>query len=339
MSTRRRNTRARAVLSAVGLAVTSTVAAGAAQPNLSPLNACVVVDASDRAATTTARELQRYLYLAGVDKKLPRMILPGGGGVQSPPADPAAAGCGVVFAVATGGVHAWVSEHLANHTGYDSWLRGRDALAARHSSDADAHVVSPLILPTPQQGGGAVAFVLHGANQVATRYAAFSALEQLGFAFRLHGNDVVPVGLTAADVHRVATAELKLLRVSSSQQDANSKEQRLHNLRTPNGISVRGIQPFHDFSEGPDQWNTDDYKMCVCVRACVYLWPSESDANECFVVLDQPWLHSAMLGAVAALLQLWSLLLVLRCCCRRCGRRVVWCRRRRCCRRRRRQWW
>ena len=24
---------------------------------------------------------------------------------------------------------------------------------------------------------------------------------------------------------------------------------------------VRDAKPFHDFSEGPDQWNTDDYKM------------------------------------------------------------------------------
>ena len=38
-------------------------------------------------------------------------------------------------------------------------------------------------------------------------------------------------------------------------------DDRAVNARLETAVSVRGIQPFHDFSEGPDWWNTDEYLL------------------------------------------------------------------------------
>ena len=85
------------------------------------------------------------------------------------------------------------------------------------------------------------AVVCHGATTLATRYAVYSLLETLGVGFRLHGQDAVP---------RLRTSEV-VERLQGLPQQQNL---------SPGTITTRGIQPFHDFSEGPDQWNEDDYK-------------------------------------------------------------------------------
>jgi hypothetical protein len=36
-------------------------------------------------------------------------------------------------------------------------------------------------------------------------------------------------------------------------------------ILSPGGVSVRGLQPFHDFAEGPDWWNAAEYKL-LCPR-------------------------------------------------------------------------
>ena len=76
-----------------------------------------------------------------------------------------------------------------------------------------------------------------------SRYCVFSLLEAAGVGFRLDGQDAVPrVGIQA------------VLEAWSTLQ---------HQHMSPGGIDVRGMQPFHDFSEGPDQWNLDDYKLHI----------------------------------------------------------------------------
>ncbi len=76
-----------------------------------------------------------------------------------------------------------------------------------------------------------------GGDDAGALYGAYRLIETLGVHFYLHG-DVVP------------------------------EEKTVFN---PTGLSIdgkplfalRGIQPFHDFPEGPDWWNLDDYKAYI----------------------------------------------------------------------------
>lgn len=72
-----------------------------------------------------------------------------------------------------------------------------------------------------------------GGDGVGTLYAAYRLAEWFGARFYLHG-DVLP------DVHR---------RLEISDLDESAAPL----------FALRGIQPFHDFPEGPDWWNLDDY--------------------------------------------------------------------------------
>jgi len=74
-------------------------------------------------------------------------------------------------------------------------------------------------------------------DSIGTLYAAYRFDEHLGVRFYLHG-DTIPD-------KRIA---LKI-------PDLDEKGKPL--------FETRGIQPFHDFPEGPDWWNTDDYKAVM----------------------------------------------------------------------------
>ncbi len=76
-----------------------------------------------------------------------------------------------------------------------------------------------------------------GGDSIGTLYAAYRFAEHLGARFYMHG-DTIPD-------KRIALKVPKL----------DEKGKPLFNLR--------GIQPFHDFPEGPDWWNTDDYKAVI----------------------------------------------------------------------------
>jgi hypothetical protein len=79
--------------------------------------------------------------------------------------------------------------------------------------------------------------LIAGGDPVGTLYGAYRFVEHLGVRFYLHG-DVVPD-------ERIAL-ELPVL-------DESGKPL----------FELRGIQPFHDFPEGPDWWNLDDYKAII----------------------------------------------------------------------------
>lgn len=79
--------------------------------------------------------------------------------------------------------------------------------------------------------------VIAGSSDVATLYAAYRFAELLGVRFYLHG-DVVPDE-----------------RMPWQLPDFDVEESPL--------FATRGIQPFHDFPEGPDWWNLDDYKAII----------------------------------------------------------------------------
>ncbi len=76
-----------------------------------------------------------------------------------------------------------------------------------------------------------------GGDDSGVLYGAYRFAERLGVRFYLHG-DVVPD-------HRIAHALPDLNEIGRPIFD------------------VRGIQPFHDFPEGPDWWNTDDHLAYV----------------------------------------------------------------------------
>jgi len=76
--------------------------------------------------------------------------------------------------------------------------------------------------------------VISGGDSIAVLYGAYHFIEKLGIRFHLHG-DVIPD---------------KKIAFTIPQLDETHKPV----------FKLRGILPFHDFSEGPDWWNKDDYK-------------------------------------------------------------------------------
>ena len=76
-----------------------------------------------------------------------------------------------------------------------------------------------------------------GGSDLALLYGAYDLAEKLGVRFYMHG-DVIPD-------ERIALALPEL-----------------DETRAPL-FATRGIQPFHDFPEGPDWWNLDDYKAIL----------------------------------------------------------------------------
>lgn len=89
------------------------------------------------------------------------------------------------------------------------------------------------ILKSYQQKSGKILLV-SGGSPVSTLYAAYHLAEQMGVRFYLDG-DVVP-----DEKIPFAIPEL--------------------DIRQEPLFERRGIQPFHDFPEGPDWWNLADYK-------------------------------------------------------------------------------
>ena len=79
--------------------------------------------------------------------------------------------------------------------------------------------------------------VVAGGDGVGTLYGAYRLAEKLGVRFYLHG-DVIPDTPIALEIPAVEETGKPLFR-------------------------LRGIHPFHDFPEGPDWWNADDYKAVL----------------------------------------------------------------------------
>jgi len=91
--------------------------------------------------------------------------------------------------------------------------------------------------PSQSPATGHQLLLLIGGDDAGTLYAAYRFAERLGVRFYLDG-DVIP--------DAQAPWQLPLL------------EERAAPL-----FALRGIQPFHDFPEGPDWWNRDDYLAII----------------------------------------------------------------------------
>jgi len=93
------------------------------------------------------------------------------------------------------------------------------------------------LLETVERPGGAKALLAVGGGDAGTLYAAYRLAERWGARFYLHG-DVLPderIGLDLSGIHEIGKPI----------------------------FDVRGIQPFHDFPEGPDWWNVDEYRAII----------------------------------------------------------------------------
>ncbi|MDQ1255495.1 MAG: hypothetical protein QG656_86, partial [Candidatus Hydrogenedentes bacterium] len=90
---------------------------------------------------------------------------------------------------------------------------------------------------TTHEGSGRRLVYIVGGGDLGTLYGAYRFAELLDVRFYLHG-DVVPDERMGLVLPKVNVQEAPL-------------------------FSLRGIQPFHDFPEGPDWWNTDDYMAII----------------------------------------------------------------------------
>src|SRR6187402_1350808 len=77
-----------------------------------------------------------------------------------------------------------------------------------------------------------------GGSEIATLYGTYKFLESTGIGFALD-EDIIP--------------EKKLTNIVLSG----------FNKTYQPSFALRGIQPFHDFPEGPDWWNEDDYEAII----------------------------------------------------------------------------
>ncbi|MFH1069997.1 MAG: alpha-glucuronidase family glycosyl hydrolase, partial [Candidatus Glassbacteria bacterium] len=84
---------------------------------------------------------------------------------------------------------------------------------------------------------GRPCLLVAGGDEVGTLYGAYRLAERLGVRFYLHG-DEVPDSQMAASLPEVDETGRPL-------------------------FALRGIQPFHDFPEGPDWWDLDGYKAVL----------------------------------------------------------------------------
>lgn len=93
------------------------------------------------------------------------------------------------------------------------------------------------VLKTERNAEGEKTLLIIGGSPIGTLYGAYRFAEILGVRFYLEG-DVIPdkrIPLTLPDLDETASPLFRL----------------------------RGIQPFHDFPEGPDWWGTEDYKAII----------------------------------------------------------------------------
>jgi hypothetical protein len=98
------------------------------------------------------------------------------------------------------------------------------------SSGSDAFAICE-----PQQG----IHVIAGVTPTATLYGVYHYLELLGMGFSTSGAMMPPPSSTTAAVLPPGGVQSSAI------------------------FTTRGLQPFHDFSEGPDWWSEDEYKRVI----------------------------------------------------------------------------
>jgi hypothetical protein len=110
-------------------------------------------------------------------------------------------------------------------------LDGSSLEAAADSLGPESYLIGSLT------GGGGRVLLVAGGDSLGTLYGAYRLAQHLGVRFYLHG-DVLPDD-----------------RAMPVPPDVRETGRPL--------FALRGIQPFHDFPEGPDWWDLDEYKAVL----------------------------------------------------------------------------
>ena len=114
----------------------------------------------------------------------------------------------------------------------------RDLLAeAKLTQPVERLVADQYVLKTIDRPNASQVLLIAGGDSIGTLYGAYRLAEHLGVRFYLHG-DVLPDEQVSLVLPRLDEVGKPL-------------------------FALRGIQPFHDFPEGPDWWNGDDYKAIL----------------------------------------------------------------------------
>ena len=110
------------------------------------------------------------------------------------------------------------------------------------------------LLKTLNPQGRAVVLV-SGGDALGTLYGAYRLAERLGVRFYMHG-DVIPDERLPLSLPSAAARK-----GGEMLQPFSERPLRLPPIQEVGKplFALRGIQPFHDFPEGPDWWNRDDY--------------------------------------------------------------------------------
>ncbi|MCU0780508.1 MAG: malectin, partial [Akkermansiaceae bacterium] len=117
------------------------------------------------------------------------------------------------------------------------YLRTGELLPVAASGTGIALRVDPALAAQQYRlkGGAKADLVISGGSDVAVLYGAYAFVEKLGVRFELNG-DVIPDG-------RIPLA------IPALDEDWQPL------------FDKRGIQPFHDFPEGPDWWSADEWRL------------------------------------------------------------------------------
>jgi hypothetical protein len=116
-------------------------------------------------------------------------------------------------------------------------IRAEASLAVALEGLAPQSYCLKTLSPAQSPGAGGALLLVIGGDDAGTLYAAYGFAERLGVRFYLHG-DVIP-------------------------DEQEPWEMPVLDERGAPLFALRGIQPFHDFPEGPDWWNRDDYLAVI----------------------------------------------------------------------------
>lgn len=137
--------------------------------------------------------------------------------------------------------------------------KGKANLPSTSTAIVEALKPEQFHLRTLQSGARPVVLVT-GGDELGTLYGAYRLAELLGVRFYLDG-DVIPderLSLPSPAAGSQKGAE----KLQPFSQRAPLRLPMLDEVGRPL-FALRGIQPFHDFPEGPDWWNVDDYKAIL----------------------------------------------------------------------------
>ena len=128
----------------------------------------------------------------------------------------------------------------------DTYLRTGELMPVVNAAPETGHVIGMAInvtlgaqeyrLRTSVRKGGKL-LTISGGSDVAVLYGAYAFVEKLGVRFYLHG-DMIPDDAVRFEIPDLDETHKPL-------------------------FEKRGIQPFHDFPEGPDWWTIDEWKTAI----------------------------------------------------------------------------